>query len=141
MKLPFIIFLFIVFVLYLYTNFYVTDKVETVIDGDTIKLVDGKVVRLLGINSPEVDEECYQESREELKSLLKGKTIRLESDSTERDSYGRLLRYVFVDDMFVNAEMVRLGYAKVFGNADKYSDFLLEMEDKAKKAKRCIWIN
>ena len=139
MKKSFVIFLIITAILFLISNFYIIEEVKTVVDGDTIKLMDGKVVRLLGINSPEVDEECYQESREELKYLLKGKTIRLESDSTERDSYGRLLRYVFVDDMFVNAEMVRLGYAKVFGNADKYSDFLLEMEDKAKKANRCIW--
>ena len=141
MKKSFVIFLIITAILFLISNFYIIEEVKTVVDGDTIKLMDGKVVRLLGINSPEVDEECYQESREELKSLLKGKTIRLESDSTERDSYGRLLRYVFVDDMFVNAEMVRLGCAKVFGNADKYSEVLLEMEDKAKKAKRCIWIN
>lgn len=139
MKKSFVIFLVITAILFLISNFYIIEEVKTVIDGDTIKLKDGKVVRLLGINAPEVDEECYQESREELKSLLKGNIIRLESDSTEIDTYGRLLRYVFVDDVFVNGEMVRLGYAKVFGNADKYSDFLLEMEDKAKKAKRCIW--
>ena len=141
MKKSFVIFLIITAILFLISNFYIIEEVKTVVDGDTIKLMDGKVVRLLGINAPEVDEECYQESREELKSLLKGKSIRLESDSTERDTYGRLLRYIFVDDMFVNAEMVRLGYAKVFGSADKYSDFLLEMEDKAKKSKRCVWIN
>ena len=141
MKKSFVIFLIIIAILFIISNFYIIEEVKTVIDGDTIKLKDGKIVRLLGINAPEVDEECYQESREELKSLLKGKTIRLESDSTERDTYGRLLRYVFVDDIFVNGEMVRLGYAKVFGNAEKYSEILIEMEDKARKAKRCIWKN
>lgn len=74
-----------------------------------------------------------------MKSLVQGKTIKLESDSTEKDNYGRLLRYVFVDDLFVNGEMIRLGYAKVFGNSEKHSNVLLEMENKAKKAKRCIW--
>jgi len=139
MKVSFIIFLFIVFILFLISNFYTVEEVKTVIDGDTIKLKDGKVVRLLGINAPEIDENCYQESREKLKSLIKGRTIRLETDSTKKDSYGRLLRYVFVDDVFVNAEMIRSGYAKVFGKSEKYVDILLEMEDKAKKAKRCIW--
>ncbi len=129
----------IVFGLFIFTNFYVTNEVSAVIDGDTIKLKDGKVVRLLGINSPEIDESCYKEAKDKLNEMVEGKEIRLETDSEERDSYGRLLRYVFVGDVFVNAEMVRLGYAKVFGDIEKYSNVLIEMEDKAKIAKRCVW--
>lgn len=142
-NIPFIIFLLIVVILFLITNFYITEEVSTVIDGDTIKLKDGKIVRLIGINAPEINENCYKEAREKLKSLVGGKEIRLEKDLTERDSYGRLLRYIFVDDLFVNSEMIRSGYAKFIevGNNKKYSDLFLEMENKAKRAKRCIWKN
>lgn len=51
MKTSFIIFLLIVFVLFLISNFYIIEEVKTVVDGDMIKLKDGKVVRLLGINA------------------------------------------------------------------------------------------
>jgi len=102
---------------------------------------DGKVIRLLGIDSHEIGESCYEKAKEKLNSFVDGKEIRVESDSTDRDYYGRILRYVFVGDLFISVEMIRLGYAKFYelGNNEKYSELFLEMEDKARKAKRCIW--
>lgn len=140
--LIFIILLIIGFSVYhIYNTYYKMEKVSEVIDGDTIKLSNNKFVRLIGINAPEVDEPCYKEAREKLIKLVKGKTVRLESDVKNKDSYGRLLRYVYVDNLFVNSEMIRLGYAKVdeFKPNIRYSSLFLEMEDKARRANRCIW--
>jgi micrococcal nuclease len=65
----------------------------------------------------------------------------MESDDGNKDVYGRLLRYVYVGNTFVNSEMVRLGLAgaeEVKPNV-KYSDLFLDLENKARKAGRCMW--
>ena len=86
--------------------------VTGVVDGDTIVLDSGETVRYIGIDTPEVDE-CYgSEATEMNRQLVEGKTAILISDVEERDRYDRLLRYVVVDGRFVNAELVRLGYAR-----------------------------
>ncbi len=89
-------------------------NVVEVVDGDTIDVrVDGVVerVRLIGINSPERDE-CFEaEATEALRAAIDGETVRLESDVTDRDQFGRLLRYVYVDDVFVNESLVAGGFA------------------------------
>ncbi|MEM5781934.1 MAG: thermonuclease family protein [Candidatus Aenigmatarchaeota archaeon] len=116
-------------------------QVNFVIDGDTFKTSDGKIVRLIGIDAPEIGEPCFLEAKEKLKEIVNGKIVRLEKDVKEKDEYGRLLRYVYIDNLFVNAEMIRLGFAKfeeIKPNI-KYSDLFLEDENKARIAKRCIW--
>ncbi len=102
------------------TNYY---SVVKVVDGDTINVsLDNKTekVRLLGINTPEVVDprvpvQCFgKEASDFAKSILAGKKVRLEPDPTQGDvdSYGRLLRYVYLeDDTFVNKLMIEKGYA------------------------------
>jgi len=79
MKKQFLIFIVFLVIIIFFVN-YSDDykKVKDVIDGDTIKLENNKIVRLTGINAPETNGECYQESKEELKELVKGKSVRLE---------------------------------------------------------------
>ena len=96
-------------------------RVERVVDGDTIVLENKQTVRYLGIDTPElhrptIGAECGGlEASAENQKLLAGKRIRLISDVTDRDSYGRLLRYVFTEDgTFVNYELIRGGYGQVF---------------------------
>ncbi len=117
--------------------------VSRVIDGDTIELKTGERVRLLGINAPERDEPCSQEATGRLRELVEGKEIRVEKDIEDRDMYNRLLRYVYVGNTFVNVEMVEEGYALVYLYNDtiKYKDLLIEAENKAKMAKRCMWMS
>ncbi|MEA2016532.1 MAG: thermonuclease family protein [Actinomycetota bacterium] len=74
-----------------------------VIDGDTIELENGDIVRYIGINTPETDEFYGDIATSKNSDLVLNKTLRLEKDVSETDKYGRLLRYVYVGDIFVNA--------------------------------------
>jgi micrococcal nuclease len=86
-------------------------------DGDSFRLEDGERIRMIGIDTPEVDEgECFAtEARDALRELLpRGTAIRLRFDEERTDRFGRTLAYVHrdADDLFVNLELVRLGYAE-----------------------------
>lgn len=88
------------------------EQVTEIIDGDTFTTSNGVTVRLLGVNAPEMTESGGDIAKDILKGLIYGKQVRLESDVTDQDDYNRLLRYVFIGDVCVNAEMVRMGYAE-----------------------------
>ena len=115
--------------------------VSYVVDGDTIQLSTGEKIRLIGINTPEVGEPCSSEATERLKEFVLGKEVTLEQDIENIDQYGRLLRYVYLDDLFVNAEMVRLGFAHKYeyGSSIKYSDLFEQAEIEAKENEGCLW--
>jgi micrococcal nuclease len=136
----FFIILAVAFVVTNYIESYKEQRVTDVVDGDTFK-IGYNSVRLIGINAPESNEPCYEESKEMLEDLIKYENVRLEKDAKDKDDYGRLLRYVYVDDLFVNSEMVRLGLARFEEIAPntKYSELFSDLEDKARKAGRCIW--
>lgn len=95
-------------------------RVLRAVDGDTIEVDVGGVkekVRYIGMNAPEsVDPrramECFgKESAAVNVALVGGRMVTLVRDVSDRDKYDRLLRYVYVGDIFVNLELVRLGYA------------------------------
>ena len=90
------------------------ESVYRIIDGDTFELGSGERVRLICIDTPEIGQKEYAEAKEFLSGLILGKRVRLEKDVSEKDAYGRLLRYVYVGDLFVNKELVEKGYASVF---------------------------
>ena len=118
--------------------------VTQVIDGDTIIIEGGYHVRYIGIDTPEIYPETEAfgiEAREVNCMLVEGKQVRLERDFSERDRYGRLLRYVYVDDIFVNAELVRQGLAEVkaYPPDIKYQDYLEKMEAEARNEERGMW--
>ncbi len=87
--------------------------VTRVIDGDTIELSTGEKVRYIGIDTPEKNQdECFnREATAKNKELVENKLVTLESDIRDKDYFGRLLRYVYVDGMMVNLELVKQGYA------------------------------
>lgn len=121
-----------------------TARVTQVIDGDTISIEGGYRVRYIGIDTPEtypVLEAYGMEALEANRELVEGKEIRLERDVSERDRYGRLLRYVYVDGIFVNAELVKQGLAeaKAYPPDIEYQDSLEELEAEARQAGRGIW--
>ena len=93
----------------------VVAQVASVTDGDTIRvlMLDGtsEPVRLIGIDAPEDGSVLDLEATAYMEELVLGKEVRLVVDVSNRDRFGRLLRYIYVDDLFVNEEMVRAGLA------------------------------
>jgi micrococcal nuclease len=115
-------------------------KVKEVMDGDSIVLDDDTDVRLLGINAPEKGYSFEKESKDRLSMLILGKEVRLESDFEDKDRFGRLLRYVFVGDTFVNVQLVKEGLATVYMESGlKYEDDLNDAEYYAKINALGIW--
>lgn len=118
-----------------------TALVTQVIDGDTIVIEGGYRVRYIGIDTPEVypQQEAYgMEAWQANHKLVEGKIVHLERDVSQTDKHRRLLRYIYVDDIFVNAELVRqrLAYAKAYPPDIKHQDLLEELETEARQAGR-----
>jgi micrococcal nuclease len=121
--------------------------VASVTDGDTLRLADGKRVRLLQIDTPEVGTgECY--SRASKKALLRlvpeGSSVALEADPRldQVDRYGRLLRYLWRGGANVNLELVRQAAAAPYfygGERGKYASSLMAAARSAKAARRGLW--
>jgi len=118
--------------------------VTRVIDGDTIVIEGDYRVRYIGIDTPEIHpelEDYGMEAWQANRELVEGKEVRLERDVSETDKYGRLLRYVYVDECMVNAELVKQGLAqaKAYPPDTKYQVYLEELESEAKHAGRGVW--
>jgi Micrococcal nuclease (thermonuclease) homologs len=115
--------------------------VTRVIDGDTIEIAGGHRVRYIGIDTPERGEPYYLEALKANRNLVEGKMVRLEKDVEDKDKYGRLLRYVYVDGMMVNAELVRAGYAYSYSYAPnlRYQVCFLQLEREARGQGRGLW--
>jgi len=121
--------------------------VKRVIDGDTIKLANGETVRYIGIDTPETKHPrkpvqfMGREASAANKKLVGGKRVRLEFDAQQRDRYGRLLAYVYVDEVFVNAWLVENGYAQIMTIPPnvKYQDLFLKLQKEAREKKRGLW--
>jgi micrococcal nuclease len=121
-------------------------EVVRVIDGDTIEIAGGAHVRYIGMDTPASypKTEFYgPEAKAKNIELVEGKLVTLEKDVSETDKYGRLLRYVYVDGVFVNGELVRLGYAEAvaYPPDTRYQWQLSQLEKEAKEAKLGIWGN
>ena len=122
--------------------------VRHVNDGDTIVLSDGRRVRYIGIDTPEIDHENNRaeafgyEAREVNRKLVTSGKIRLVVDRETQDRYGRTLAYVYLPDgTLVNSEMLRLGLAVVFYKRPNTSLFseMLAVQREAMKNGRGLW--
>ncbi len=140
-------------------------KIEKVYDGDTLRMDNGKKIRLIGIDCPESQhnqklKKDSSRSRQNVDDMIKmgkeaafftkklalGKRARLEYDARRKDKYGRDLAYVYLEDgTFLNAEIVRQGYASVLTvppnvkHAEKFQQYYRQAREKKlglwKKAK------
>lgn len=121
--------------------------VVRIIDGDTIELENGERVRYIGIDTPEIPNDCYaKEASEKNKELVLNKNVRLVKDVSETDRYHRLLRYVYVTDevteeIFVDDYLVREGYANAatFPPDVKFQGQFKEAEKEARESKKGLW--
>jgi micrococcal nuclease len=118
-----------------------TYEVSQIIDGDTIRVSTGEKVRLIGINAPERDQPFYDAATQKLFELIGNNQVTLEKDVTDKDQYGRLLRYIFIDDTFVNLEMVKQGYAISYSYPPntKHLDDFEDGEHEARNSQIGIW--
>jgi len=120
-------------------------QVTQVIDGDTIEVsIGGQLYRLryIGVDSPEPGQWMGKQASEANRALVGGKTVYLEKDVSDTDRYGRLLRYVYLaDGTFVNAELVRQGYAaaKQYPPDTKYHKLFSDLQEQAKGAGKGLW--
>lgn len=114
--------------------------VSRIVDGDTIELANGDKVRLIGIDAPEKNQPYYKEIIDQLK-ILEGKNVRMEKDKTNKDRYGRYLRYIFFGDNFVNLELLQNGmaYAYIVSPDKKYEKQFLEAEALARASGAGVW--
>jgi endonuclease YncB( thermonuclease family) len=122
-----------------------------VVDGDTIKVeLEGEVytLRYIGMDAPETVDEgkpaewLGPEATDANRQLVKGRPVYLEKDVSETDQYGRLLRYVYLaDETFVNAELVRLGYAmsSTYQPDVKHQDLIVAAQEEARQEGRGLW--
>jgi len=147
-----IFFLFFLFLSCSFPQDYSSIKVIEVIDGDTIRLSNGKLVRYVGIDTPEVrikkgdgfkylPQPFALEAKEYNRGLVEGKNVRIEFDLQKTDRYGRLLGYCFIEDTFINAELVKEGYAVIYTYPPniKYVDLLLKLQKEARSQKKGLW--
>ena len=110
-----------------------------VIDGDTIAIEGGAVIRYIGIDTPETVHpskpvQCFGvEASAKNKELVEGKRVRIEKDISEVDKYNRLLRYIWIGDVFVNDYLVRQGYAyaSTYPPDVKYTDQFIKAQEEA----------
>ncbi len=117
-------------------------------DGDTVTIAGGQKVRLLGIDTPELEREgrpadfLAHKAKAELAKLVQGRQVRLEYDKLRYDQYGRLLAHLFLPDgLYVNVELVRQGLAKVyiFPPNTRHQETLLAAQRQALEARRGLW--
>jgi micrococcal nuclease len=120
--------------------------VDSVRDGDTVLLEDGRRIRLVQVDAPELRIECHgDESFRELERLLpEGTAVALERDPglDDRDRHGRLLRYVHAGGRNVNVALVRAGAAAPYfyrGARGRHAEALLEAALEARDARRGLW--
>ncbi|MFH0985179.1 MAG: thermonuclease family protein [Candidatus Omnitrophota bacterium] len=135
--------------------------VTRAVDGDTLQLSSGEKVRLIGVDTPESSNNSKlrkdakrtgrdaneiilmgKEAAAFTRRLVQGKKVRLELDVRPRDKYGRLLAYVYLEDgTFVNAEIMKAGYAQVMTYPPnvKYQDLFLGLQKEAREKGLGLW--
>lgn len=116
-------------------------RVIRVVDGDTVVAEGGKTIRLIGMDTPERGDCFFNEAKEVTEKLVLGKDIKLEKDVSETDKYGRLLRYLWLENTIVNEQLVRDGFAQVstYPPDVKYQDRFAKAQQEARENKRGMW--
>ena len=119
-------------------------RVVRVIDGDTVELTSGERVRYIGLDTPEMGEnpECgAREATDFNRRLVEGKRVKLLAGPEDVDAFGRLLRYVFVEGIFVNAELVRTGHAiaRMYHPEEPFGRLFAQLGQDAKAAGHGSW--
>ncbi|HRQ42587.1 MAG TPA: thermonuclease family protein [Chloroflexota bacterium] len=119
--------------------------VTRIIDGDTIEVeINGRTyrVRYIGMDTPERGDPFFDEATAANRQLVEGQTVTMVKDVSETDRYGRLLRYIYLaDGTFVNAELVRQGYAQIatFPPDVAHQELFVQLQQEARDAGLGLW--
>jgi micrococcal nuclease len=124
--------------------------VRKVVDGDTLEVSGGERVRLIGVDTPETKDPnrpvgCFGAEASTFTATLvpPGTAVRLVGDVEQRDRYGRLLAYVYrrADGLFVNAELLRRGYAQLLTVPPNvaHTDDFVALSRQAREGGRGLW--
>lgn len=125
-----------------------TFLVTRIIDGDTFEIETKQKVRLIGIDTPELNTtnrkavDCFaEEAKEKLTRLILNKQVKFIKDISQTDRYGRLLRYAYVGDTFINKILIQEGfaYAATFPPDVKYKSVFLVAQQQAKENDEGLW--
>jgi micrococcal nuclease len=122
------------------------EKIVRVIDGDTVELEGGARLRYIGIDAPEMSstgrEECLAEAAKAANaSLVEGKEVEFKVDVSDKDRFGRSLRYVYAGEVFVNMALIEQGLARTYAYPPdtKYRRDFADAEARAKLARLGMW--
>lgn len=121
--------------------------ITRIIDGDTVQIATGEKVRLIGIDTPETVDprkgvQCFgKKASDHTKEILLNKEVTLKKDISITDRYGRLLRYIYVGDTFINEQLVRDGYAKASSYPPdiRYQEVFLEAQKYSQENSLGLW--
>ncbi len=123
-------------------------RVERVVDGDTLLLESRHRVRLIGVDTPETKhpelppEPFGEEASQFVRDLVEGKSVHLEYDRERFDRYDRVLAYVYVGDLLLNEELIREGLSPAVTKFPYRSDMrqrFVNAEKEAQQARRGLW--
>ncbi len=121
-------------------------EVTEVYDGDTIRIDDGRNIRLIGVDAPEVDspytrEEPFgEESRDHLRKLLAGRKVQIRVGSAPVDRYGRTLAYIYAGDVLINGRIIQDGWAQADVRFSyKNKDLFIAYEKEARARRIGMW--
>ena len=107
-----------------------------VIDGDTIYTSLG-TIRLYGVDTPEIDEKCFQLAKTETERLA-GYRIRIENGPRAKDRYDRKLAYVYTENGdSIDGNLIEKGFAKAWEKDGQHRNYLMNLEKFA--SKNCVW--
>ncbi|MBX3053733.1 MAG: thermonuclease family protein [Caldilineaceae bacterium] len=117
--------------------------VQHVIDGDSVRLTDGREVRYIGVDAAELgsDGPWAKAAKDANIRLVQGKRVRLEREVSETDRYGRLLRHVYVGDRWVNGALVAAGLTRVrlYAPDVQRGPELVKLQEEAQRRRRGMW--
>jgi micrococcal nuclease len=116
-------------------------KIVELIDADRLLLTTGEEVEWLGIYIPPLSKKSKAEVIAEIRKLVDAGSLELEFDGPPKAPSGKLHAYIYANGIFVNAELVRKGYAFVLPSSKKlkHGRYLVELENQAKAGKRGLW--
>jgi len=142
-------FVFLIFMLALYHHIRAQNvhSVIRVFDGDTLQVDDGRIIRLIGVNAPEIqspfskEEPFGQESRNFLDTLIRHEKVLIETGNPPLDKFNRTLAYIYLGDILVNGRIIREGWAssdRQFNHP--WQDLFLSYENEARSKGLGIWM-